>query len=177
MAFLSSPQHGGGYRIGTAHEKDSTANIVRSLIKDTPVTKILSVDYRLMDDAPFPAARKPSKVGKAVPSGWFCSVLSGPTPAPPTSPVIDALTGYAYLVETCRIPPSRIVVAGDSAGGNLTLALTRYLRDENIFALPAALLLLSPWTDMSHSHRGPKSSWETNEQSDYVSRGAFGLLH
>jgi cation diffusion facilitator CzcD-associated flavoprotein CzcO/acetyl esterase/lipase len=41
-----------------------------------------------------------------------------------------------------------VVVAGDSAGGGLALALTLALRDAGL-ALPASLLLLSPWADMT----------------------------
>lgn len=43
-----------------------------------------------------------------------------------------------------------IVVAGDSAGGNLALALCLRLREEKRL-LPGALLLMSPWTDMTLS--------------------------
>lgn len=44
----------------------------------------------------------------------------------------------------------RIAVAGDSAGGGLALALTLRLRDANQ-TLPAALYLISPWTDLTLS--------------------------
>lgn len=43
-----------------------------------------------------------------------------------------------------------IIVAGDSAGGNLALALVFKLREEGR-VLPKGLVLLSPWTDMTHS--------------------------
>lgn len=43
-----------------------------------------------------------------------------------------------------------IIVAGDSAGGNLALALVHKLKEENRF-LPRGLVLLSPWTDLTHS--------------------------
>lgn len=45
---------------------------------------------------------------------------------------------------------SKIVVGGDSAGGNLTLALAQRLRDRGV-TLPAALVLISPWTDATLS--------------------------
>ena len=41
--------------------------------------------------------------------------------------LIDALAGYNYLVNTVGFHPTRIILEGDSAGGNLALALTRYL--------------------------------------------------
>lgn len=43
-----------------------------------------------------------------------------------------------------------VVVAGDSAGGNLALVLCHRLRAQGRM-LPAALLLFSPWTDMTAS--------------------------
>ena len=43
-----------------------------------------------------------------------------------------------------------IVLAGDSAGGNLALALCQHLKKEGRM-LPGAMLLMSPWTDMSAS--------------------------
>lgn len=43
-----------------------------------------------------------------------------------------------------------VVVAGDSAGGNLALVLTHLLKEAGR-RLPRALILLSPWTDMTAS--------------------------
>lgn len=57
--------------------------------------------------------------------------------------VEDALAAYRALRE--RGP---VVVAGDSAGGGLALALALALRDAGE-PLPASLVLLSPWADMS----------------------------
>lgn len=42
------------------------------------------------------------------------------------------------------------MACGDSAGGGLTLALALSLRDRGR-PLPAALVLLSPWTDLTES--------------------------
>jgi acetyl esterase/lipase len=44
--------------------------------------------------------------------------------------------------------PDRIAIAGDSAGGGLTLASLVKMRDEGL-PLPAAGYLLSPWADMT----------------------------
>ena len=41
----------------------------------------------------------------------------------------------------------KIVLIGDSAGGNLVLALARWIRDEGLLPLPHGLLLLSPSCD------------------------------
>lgn len=61
----------------------------------------------------------------------------------------DAVAGYRELLAE-GIPASRIVIAGDSAGGNLALVTAIALRDAGL-PLPAGLVLLSPWTDMSSS--------------------------
>jgi epsilon-lactone hydrolase len=58
----------------------------------------------------------------------------------------DALA--AWRAVSAGTPPSRIVVAGDSAGGGLTLALLIALRDAGDQP-PAAAVLFSPWTDLA----------------------------
>ena len=47
-------------------------------------------------------------------------------------------------MEDLHIPPGNILLAGDSAGGGLCLALLMYLRD-NEYPLPGGAILLSPW--------------------------------
>jgi acetyl esterase/lipase len=61
----------------------------------------------------------------------------------------DAMTAYRALLAQ-QVPASRIVISGDSAGGGLSLALALAIRDAQL-PLPAALALLSPWTDLSLS--------------------------
>jgi monoterpene epsilon-lactone hydrolase len=58
----------------------------------------------------------------------------------------DALTAYRWLL-TNGTKPEHIVLAGDSAGGGLILALLQTLRERNR-AMPAGAVLLSPWTDL-----------------------------
>jgi acetyl esterase/lipase len=60
--------------------------------------------------------------------------------------VEDAATAYRWLLAG-GADPSSIIVAGDSAGGGLTVATMVKLRDEGI-DLPGAAVCLSPWTDM-----------------------------
>ena len=62
-------------------------------------------------------------------------------------PLHDAVTAYFRLVDELHVPPENIVVAGDSAGGGLTLALLMYLRD-NGYPLPSGAILMSPWVGM-----------------------------
>jgi acetyl esterase/lipase len=48
------------------------------------------------------------------------------------------------------VNPAHIILAGDSAGGGITLALLQILRDTGL-PLPAGAVLISPWCDLSHS--------------------------
>jgi acetyl esterase/lipase len=61
----------------------------------------------------------------------------------------DALAAYRWLLGK-GYSPEHIAIGGDSAGGGLTLATALSLRD-NDDNMPAALFLLSPWTDLSFS--------------------------
>ena len=61
----------------------------------------------------------------------------------------DVAACYHWLLQQ-KFHPSRIFLAGDSAGGGLTLASLLAWRDAGA-PLPAAALLLSPWTDLTLS--------------------------
>jgi acetyl esterase/lipase len=61
------------------------------------------------------------------------------------------------------VKPEHIVVAGDSAGGGLTLALLQVLRDTGL-PLPAGGVLISPWCDLTHSF----PSIHTNTATDVI---------
>ncbi len=76
----------------------------------------------------------------------------------------DALVAYRWLLET-GINPRHLVVAGDSAGGNLTLALLLALRDASL-PLPALGVCLCPWTDVTNSG----DSMTRNEKYDIVEK-------
>ena len=56
----------------------------------------------------------------------------------------DAVKAYKGLLEM-GYKSDDIILMGDSAGGNLSLALAVYLRDNKI-SQPKAIVLLSPWT-------------------------------
>ncbi|KAG6330017.1 hypothetical protein ID866_9073 [Astraeus odoratus] len=148
--------HGGGYFQLSAHPTDPTANIARGILKYSPsITRTFSIEYRLSTAEPY----KPES----------------PFPAA----LLDAVAGYDYLVNKIGFDPCDIVIAGDSAGGNLALALIRYLRDYQDYhpnlrlpRLPAGLLLLSPWADLGRSHEGPNTSLANFYSTDYTgSRG------
>jgi acetyl esterase/lipase len=59
----------------------------------------------------------------------------------------DAVTAYRWLFDQ-GTPPGNILIAGDSAGGGLTLAALIHLRDGGD-PLPAGGICLSPWTDLT----------------------------
>jgi acetyl esterase/lipase len=61
----------------------------------------------------------------------------------------DAITAYNWLIKA-GWQEHEIVVAGDSAGGGLAMALCMYLRNQNR-KLPAGIIAMSPWTDLTQS--------------------------
>ena len=61
----------------------------------------------------------------------------------------DAFEAWNWLLAK-GYKPKDILFVGDSAGGNLTLALTLKLRDMGK-ELPGAIVCMSPWTDMAGS--------------------------
>ncbi|WWD17016.1 hypothetical protein CI109_101452 [Kwoniella shandongensis] len=69
----------------------------------------------------------------------------------------DCLAAYIYLTnpppgaEHRPVDPKSIIIAGDSAGGGLVLALLQILRDTEGLELPAGAVLISPWSDLTHS--------------------------
>ncbi|HEX6277099.1 MAG TPA: alpha/beta hydrolase [Polyangiaceae bacterium] len=79
----------------------------------------------------------------------------------------DVLAVYRALLES-GTRPSDVVVAGDSAGGNLALALLLTLRDRGE-ALPARAVLLSPCVDLTDR----SGSIRDNEPFDWASPWMF----
>ncbi|KAH9837277.1 lipase/ esterase [Rhodofomes roseus] len=84
-------------------------------------------------------------------------------------PLHDVVSAYLRLVDDLHIPPENIIVAGDSAGGGLSLALLLYLRDNGL-PLPSAAILFSPWVDLTMSC----DSWDSNAEYDIVPRPVPG---
>jgi acetyl esterase/lipase len=58
----------------------------------------------------------------------------------------DSFAAYRWLVAS-GVAPSKIVIAGDDAGGGLTVSTLVALRDAEVL-LPAAGICLSPWVDL-----------------------------
>jgi acetyl esterase/lipase len=81
---------------------------------------------------------------------------------PHPAAVTDAVSAYQWLLGQ-GIPARQIAIAGDSAGGGLTLAAALKIRDSGL-PLPAALLPISPWTDME----GTGESMQTRATVDMI---------
>jgi acetyl esterase/lipase len=72
----------------------------------------------------------------------------------------DSLSIYRWLLKQ-GYESSNIIIAGDSAGGGLSLATTLSLRDQ-AEPLPGALVLISPWADLTSSG----DSYKNNKHID-----------
>lgn len=105
--------HGGGYALGSVR----THRMLVSGISRAARARVLSVNYRLAPEHPFPAA------------------------------VEDGVAAYRFLLQA-GTPPERVALAGDSAGGGLTVAVLLALRDAGQ-PLPAAAVCISPWFDLA----------------------------
>lgn len=65
-------------------------------------------------------------------------------------PVEEAVAAYRYLIDEVGIPPSKILMSGESAGGHLILCTLDRLATRNV-AKPMAAMLLFPWIDLTNS--------------------------
>ena len=81
----------------------------------------------------------------------------------------DIVTLYRHLIES-SIPPEKIIIAGESAGGGLTLALLNRIKAQKL-PMPAVACLLSPWADLTMSGKSIKG----NHANDKIL--SEGLLH
>ncbi|MBO6505307.1 MAG: alpha/beta hydrolase [Kordiimonadaceae bacterium] len=83
---------------------------------------------------------------------------------PRIASVIDSRASYQWLLENGPDGPAaadKIAVAGDSAGGNLTLALSNWLRDNGL-RKPDAVVGISPATDGAATGNTIRSNYETD---------------
>jgi len=130
--------HGGGWTIG---DLDTHDVLCRSLCLQAEVV-VVSVDYRLGPEQPFPAAYE------------------------------DTLAAFHWTVENANelgIDASRIAIGGDSAGGNLAAAACLGLRGQVV--QPAFQLLIYPatimWQDTASYHANGTGYMLTKESIAY----------
>jgi monoterpene epsilon-lactone hydrolase len=106
-------------------------------------------------------------------SGARCLVIDyrlGPEHPFPAA-VEDAVKAYRWLLDV-GYAPERLAIAGDSAGGGLTVATLVALRDAKL-PLPATGVCISPWVDLA----GEGESMTTKEAVDpMVTRGPLLAL-
>lgn len=107
--------HGGGFVCCSA----ATHRPITTALARFTERRVLSVDYRLAPEHPFPAA------------------------------LDDVVAAYRWLLAQ-GIPSTDIVIAGDSAGGNLAIGTLVHLRDAGL-PMPSRAACFSPWTDLSGS--------------------------
>ena len=110
--------HGGGWVQGSVASHACACR----LLADLSGVRVLSVDYRLAPEQPFPAAAE------------------------------DALAAYAQVAERhaeLGADPARLAVGGDSAGGNLAAVAAQAACADRRLPRPAFQLLLYPALDMS----------------------------
>lgn len=79
----------------------------------------------------------------------FCAAYRLAPEFPFPAALEDALCAYRYLLKS-GYDPAHIILAGESAGGGLCYALCLKLREQGR-SLPAGILALSPWTDLTLS--------------------------
>jgi acetyl esterase/lipase len=111
----------GAYVIGDGRQ-DDCGFAAKTLLQHTSATHVLCPQYRLASN----------------PGGRFPSQLQ------------NAITSLLYLIDEIKVPNSQITISGDSAGGNLCLALLRYIADNPKAEVPSpgCAFLWSPWVDL-----------------------------
>lgn len=90
----------------------------------------------------------------------FCSAYRLAPEHPFPAALDDALESYEYLLES-GYKSSQIIICGESAGGGLLYALSLKLKLLGK-PLPAGLIAISPWTDLTASG----ASYEINKLRD-----------
>lgn len=128
--------HGGGWVTGNV---DSYNRVCASLAEKTGC-RVASVDYRLAPEHPFPAGFDD------------CYEVSR-----------QFFRNSSFLFD---IPPEKLVLAGDSAGGNLAAAVSLKARDTGDFD-PRYQILLYPALNDDYTENSPYESVRTNGK-DYV---------
>lgn len=70
----------------------------------------------------------------------------------------DALEAYDWLLDR-GYEENKIILAGDSAGGGLAMAVCHYLKDAGR-KMPAGIIAMSPWTDVAATGSSYRDNYE-----------------
>jgi acetyl esterase/lipase len=79
----------------------------------------------------------------------------------------DAAAAYKWLLDM-GYKAENIIIAGDSAGGGLTLATALYLRDNNI-DMPTALITMSAWAKLDYKRADVAYIGDNDAKNPYIS--------
>ncbi len=113
--------HGGGWVLGNLESADSAS---RALAEKAETT-VISIDYRLAPEHPYPAA------------------------------IEDALAAFDDVcrrAEEFGIDPALVAIGGESAGGNITAVLAQRIARRGTGPRPCFQLMFMPVTDLSRRH-------------------------
>lgn len=77
---------------------------------------------------------------------------------PHPAAVDDSMAAYRWVLDQ-GVDPAKMIIAGDSAGGGLTVATLLALKDAGL-PLPACAVCLSPWVDLTQSGESMKTRGE-----------------
>ncbi|KAG2210044.1 hypothetical protein INT47_003480 [Mucor saturninus] len=117
--------HGGGFRVGhSLMYTDSFMRIIHRLKEKGMDARIFSIDYGLCPEVQFDRSKQ------------------------------DCMDGYRYLVKELQIDPKRIVLMGDSAGGNLVIHCCSEIGKSGVaddLEPPAGNVQISPWVNIDTS--------------------------
>jgi acetyl esterase len=108
--------HGGGWVIGNIETHDSTCRRIANKSR----CQVISIDYRLAPEHPFP------------------------------TPIEDSLAAFRHIRDNAaafEADPARLAVGGDSAGGNISAVICQACKQTGE-AMPAFQMLIYPATDM-----------------------------
>ncbi|KAI8637117.1 Alpha/Beta hydrolase protein [Parasitella parasitica] len=121
--------HGGGFTEGYSYMYMETFQAVINKLKREHNIRasIMSLEYRLSPEHKWPTACR------------------------------EAVECYRYLIHDLGISPSKVILAGDSAGGNLVATTLLQLKNMKLkkeddlppLPFPAGAALLSPWVDLT----------------------------
>ncbi|KAL0082249.1 Alpha/Beta hydrolase protein [Phycomyces blakesleeanus] len=144
--------HGGGFYFGTSVGYIKTfIEFINQFKANRGINaRILSVEYSLSPEVQWPKQKE------------------------------ECLAAYIYLVHDLGISPSKIIIIGDSAGGNLVLQTTWSLCNQRTIPalaalppipMPAGVVPMSPWVDVELD----EPALEAAKYTDILSKKIFYL--